>query len=139
MGDNIERRDTSQQLRRGTMARTSDKTSARNRARQALADKQRKRRERDERMELAATRYFAAADAIDKARRDAGEAIQALVSEGEARAEIADMLGITTRDIKIALDALPTANQNNGAGADVSAPPVPDSDPDDVAEDHQVA
>ena len=88
------------------MARTSDRTSARNRARQALAAKQKARRERDERMEAAATRYFAAADAIDSARRDAGQAIEALIAEGEPRAEIAELLGITTRDIKAALDAL---------------------------------
>lgn len=71
------------------MAKTSDKTSARNRARQALAEKQRKRRERDERIEAAATRYFTAADAIEKARLDAGKALKALVDEGEPRAEIA--------------------------------------------------
>lgn len=89
------------------MARTNDRVSARNRAREALAEKQRKRRERDERMEAAATKYFAAADAMERARRDAGEAIQALVDEGEARGEIADLLGISTREIKTALDSVP--------------------------------
>lgn len=88
------------------MAKTTDKTSARNRARQALADKQQKRRERDERMEAAATKYFTAADAIERAQREAGEAIQALVEEGEPRGEIADLLGITTREIKQSLDAI---------------------------------
>lgn len=94
------------------MARTSDRTSARNRARQALAEKQKARRERDERMEAAATRYFAAADAIESARRDAGQAIQALIAEGEPRAEIAELLGSTTRDIKAALDALTDDDQD---------------------------
>ncbi|MEH6624599.1 MAG: hypothetical protein V7738_17750 [Dietzia maris] len=112
------------------MARTSDRTSARNRARQALAEKQKARRERDERMEAAATRYFAAADAIESARRDAGQAIQALIAEGEPRAEIAELLGITTRDIKTALDALTDDDQDDGnsddghdepQGSDVSA------------------
>ncbi|MCT1434309.1 hypothetical protein [Dietzia maris] len=111
------------------MARTSDRTSARNRARQALAEKQRARRERDERMEAAATRYFAAADAIESARRDAGQAIQALIDEGEPRAEIAELLGITTRDIKAALDALTDDDQDDDSdtghdepqGSDVSA------------------
>ena len=112
------------------MARTSDRTSARNRARQALAEKQKARRERDERMEVAATRYFAAADAIESARRDAGQAIQALIAEGEPRAEIAELLGITTRDIKTALDALTDDDQDDGnsddghdepQGSDVSA------------------
>lgn len=112
------------------MARTSDRTSARNRARQALAEKQKARRERDERMEAAATRYFAAADAIESARRDAGQAIQALIAEGEPRAEIAELLGITTRDIKTALDALTDDDQDDDdsdtghdepQGADVSA------------------
>lgn len=112
------------------MARTSDRTSARNRARQALAEKQKARRERDERMEAAATRYFAAADAIESARRDAGQAIQALIAEGEPRAEIAGLLGITTRDIKTALDALTDDDQDDGnsddghdepQGSDVSA------------------
>ena len=111
------------------MARTSDRTSARNRARQALAEKQKARRERDERMEAAATRYFAAADAIESARRDAGQAIQALIAEGEPRAEIAELLGITTRDIKAALDALTDDDQDDDSdtgnaesqGADVSA------------------
>lgn len=95
------------------MARTSDRTSARNRARQALAAKQKARRERDERIEAAATRYFAAADAIEKAQRDAGEAIKALVDEGEPRGEIAELLGVTTRDIKAALDALTDDDQND--------------------------
>ncbi|MEH6624629.1 MAG: hypothetical protein V7738_17900 [Dietzia maris] len=95
------------------MARTSDRTSARNRARQALAEKQRARRERDERMEAAATRYFAAADTIERARRDAGHAIQDLISEGEPRAEIADLLGISARDIKAALDALTDDDQDD--------------------------
>ena len=95
------------------MARTSDRTSARNRARQALAEKQRARRERDERMEAAATRYFAAADTIERARRDAGHAIQELISEGEPRAEIADLLGISARDIKAALDALTDDDQDD--------------------------
>ncbi|CAN5455070.1 hypothetical protein BH09ACT9_BH09ACT9_08590 [soil metagenome] len=111
------------------MARTSDRTSARNRARQALAEKQKARRERDERMEAAATRYFAAADAIESARRDAGQAIQALIAEGEPRAEIAELLGITTRDIKAALDALTDDDQDDNSdaghdepqGSDVSA------------------
>ena len=112
------------------MARTSDRTSARNRARQALAEKQKARRERDERMEAAATRYFAAADAIESARRDAGQAIQALIAEGEPRAEIAELLGITTRDIKAALDALTDDDQDDDdndtghdetQGVDVSA------------------
>lgn len=93
------------------MAKTSDKTSARNRARQALAAKQRERRERDERMEAAATRYFTAADAIEKAQLDAGAAIKALVDEGEPRTEIADLLGITTRDIKQTLNALDDQGQ----------------------------
>lgn len=88
------------------MATNADMLSARKRARQALADKQRKRRERDERMEAAATRFFTASDSLAKARRDAGEAIKALVDEGEARGEIADLLGITARDIRTALDAL---------------------------------
>lgn len=96
------------------MARTSDRTSARNRARQALAAKQKARRERDERMEAAATRYFAAADAIASARRDAGQAIEALIAEGEPRAEIAELLGITTRDIKAALDALTDDDSDTG-------------------------
>lgn len=96
---------------RTTMAKTSDKTSARNRARQALAAKQRERRERDERMEAAATRYFTAADAIEKAQLDAGAAIKALVDEGEPRTEIADLLGITTRDIKQTLNALDDQGQ----------------------------
>lgn len=101
------------------MAKTSERTSARNRARQALAEKQKARRERDERMEAAATRYFAAADAIDNARREAGQAIKALVDEGEPRNEIADLLGITTRDIKTALDA--SNDQEHGNEGDVSA------------------
>lgn len=112
------------------MARTPDRTSARNRARQALAERQKARRERDERMEAAATRYFAAADAIERARRDAGQAIQDLVAEGEPRAEIAELLGVTTRDIKIALDALTDDDQDDDdsdtghdepLGGDVSA------------------
>ncbi|AEF42703.1 hypothetical protein [Hoyosella subflava] len=122
------------------MAKTSDKTSARNRARQALAEKQRKRRERDERIEAAATRYFAAADAIEKARLDAGEAIKALVDEGEPRAEIAELLGITTRDIKLSLDTL--TNEDTGEAQeqseDVSAEPD-DSAHDDTTEDRHVA
>lgn len=104
------------------MARTSDRTSARNRARQALAEKQKARRERDERMEAAATRYFAAADAIEKAQRDAGEAIKALVDEGEARAEIADLLGISTRDIKTALDTLNNSDDDQTSDDGASAP-----------------
>lgn len=104
------------------MAKTSDKISARNRARQALADKQQKRRERDERMEAAATKYFTAADAIERAQREAGEAIQSLVEEGEPRGEIADLLGITTREIKQSLDAI---NDDTAGGqekdGDVSA------------------
>ncbi|MGI9588506.1 MAG: hypothetical protein ACR2MR_09940 [Dietzia maris] len=88
------------------MGRTADRTRARARAREALAERQRKRREREERMEAAATKYFAAADAIEAARRDAAEAIQALVSDGESRSDIADLLGVTTRDIKSALDVL---------------------------------
>lgn len=100
-----------------TVAKTSDKTSARNRARQALAEKQRKRRERDERIEAAATRYFTAADAIAKARLDAGEAIKALIDEGEPRGEIAELLGISTRDIKTALDTLGDDQQEQVASA----------------------
>lgn len=88
------------------MATNADMLSAKKRARQALADKQRKRRERDERMEAAATRFFTASDSLVKAQRDAGEAIKALVDEGEARSEIADLLGITARDIRAALDTL---------------------------------
>ena len=103
------------------MARTSDRTSARNRARQALAEKQKQRRERDERMEAAATRYFAAADALEKAQREAGEAIKALFNEGEARAEIADLLGISTRDIKTALDTLNNSDFQE-SDDDASAP-----------------
>lgn len=120
------------------MATTSDKTSARNRARQALADKQRERRQRDERMETAATRYFTAADAIEKAQRDAGEAIKALIDEGETRGEIAALLGVTTRDLKQTLNALDDKGQGNenqpssedhADGAVVSAPAT-DADTD---------
>lgn len=120
------------------MAKTSDKTSARNRARQALAEKQRKRRERDERIEAAATRYFTAADAIAKARLDAGEALKALVDEGEPRAEIAELLGITTRDIKTALDALGDDRPDADAGEVASASPQ-ESVHEDADEDRNVA
>ncbi|MDV3357189.1 hypothetical protein [Dietzia sp. IN118] len=122
------------------MAKTSDRTSARTRARQALAEKQRKRRERDERIEAAATRYFAAADAIERAQREAGEAIKALVDEGEPRGEIAELLGIANRDIKAALDTL--SNDDTGEGKkpseDVSAE-SDDSAHDDTDEDRHVA
>lgn len=104
------------------MATTSDKTSARNRARQALAEKQKQRRERDGRMEAAATQYFAAADAIEKAQRDAGDAIKSLVDEGETRNEIAKLLGTTTREIKTALDFLTDENTAPGTNEVVSAP-----------------
>ncbi|MCT1641046.1 hypothetical protein [Dietzia cinnamea] len=100
------------------MAKTSDRTSARTRARQALAEKQRKRRERDERIEAAATRYFAAADAIERAQREAGEAIKALVDEGEPRGEIAELLGIAARDIKNALDSLSDNDTDRSEGSD---------------------
>lgn len=125
------------------MAKTSDRTSARTRARQALAEKQRKRRERDERIEAAATRYFAAADAIERAQREAGEAIKALVDEGEPRGEIAELLGIANRDIKAALDTL--SNDDTGdtgegkkPSEDVSAE-SDDSAHDDTDEDRHVA
>lgn len=113
------------------MAKTSDRTSARTRARQALAEKQRKRRERDERMEAAATRYFTAADAIEKARLDAGEAIKALVNEGEARAEIAGLLGISTRDIKTALDTLGDEQQEQVTSAQDTHDEAPADDTGD--------
>lgn len=103
------------------MAATADRTSARNRARQALADKQKARRARDERMEAAATKYFAAADALEKAQRDAGEAIKALVDEGEPRAEISDLLGISARDIKLALASVSATEDEKGPGGVVSA------------------
>lgn len=103
------------------MGATTDRTSARNRARQALADKQKARRARDERMESAATKYFAAADALEKAQRDAGEAIKALVDEGEPRAEISDLLGISARDIKLALASVSDTEDENGSGGVVSA------------------
>lgn len=118
-----------------TVAKTSDKTSARNRARQALAEKQRKRRERDERIEAAATRYFTAADAIAKARLDAGEAIKALIDEGEPRGEIAELLGISTRDIKTTLDTLGDDQQEQVA----SAQDTHDEAPTDNTGDRNVA
>ncbi|MCT1884481.1 hypothetical protein [Dietzia cinnamea] len=128
------------------MAKTSDRTSARTRARQALAEKQRKRRERDERIEAAATRYFAAADAIERAQREAGEAIKALVDEGEPRGEIAELLGIANRDIKAALDTL--SNDDTGDTGDTGEGKKPsedvsaesdDSAHDDTDEDRHVA
>lgn len=125
------------------MAKTSDRTSARARARQALAEKQRKRRERDERIEAAATRFFAASDAIERAQRDAGEAIKALVDEGEPRGEITELLGIAARDIKTALDAL--SNDDTGDTGEVKEPSEDvsaESDGtahDDTAEDRHVA
>lgn len=111
------------------MTKTADRTSARNRARQALADKQQKRRERDERMEAAATKYFAAADAIERAQREAGEALQALVDEGEPRGEIAELLGITTREIKQSLDAISgtAANDEERDGVVSASPEVAES------------
>lgn len=123
-----------------TVAKTSDKTSARNRARQALAEKQRKRRERDERIEAAATRYFAASDAIERAQREAGEAIKALVDEGEPRGEISELLGIAHRDIKAALDTLSDEDSAEAQkqSEDVSADPG-DTEQDSTGEDRHVA
>ncbi|MBB1018227.1 hypothetical protein ACIQCV_15610 [Dietzia maris] len=90
-------------------------------------------------MEAAATRYFAAADAIERARRDAGQAIQDLIAEGEPRAEIAELLGITTRDIKTALDALNDDSQDQDEGESVPADPQESAHQDTTDEDRDVA
>lgn len=90
-----------------SMASTTSRVAARSRAREALAARQAERRKRDERMEKSMTAYFAAQDALVKARADSGQAVSELIAEGESRASIAEMLGTTTREIKRALDDAP--------------------------------
>lgn len=103
------------------MASTSSRVAARTRARTVLADRQAERRKRDERMETAMTKYFAAQDALDLARTEASEAVAALLAEGESRASVAEMLDVTTREVKRALDDAPDTNtrpdENDTAGA----------------------
>lgn len=103
------------------MASTSSRVAARTRARTVLADRQAERRKRDERMEAAMTKYFEAQDALDRARTEAGEAVAALLAEGESRASVAEMLDVSTREVKRALDDAPETTtgteQNDTAGA----------------------
>lgn len=111
------------------MGATTDRSSARNRARHALADKQTARRARDVRMEAAATKYFAAADAVEKAHRDAGEAIRALVDEGEPRGVISELLGIRAREIKLAVASVSATAEESRSDGVVSARDEQTSEP----------
>ena len=65
-------------------------------------------------MEAAATQYFAAADRIEQAQREAGAAIQSLIDEGESRSEISALLGITAREIRAALATISSPESDDG-------------------------
>lgn len=100
------------------MASTTARVAARSRAREALAARQAERRKRDERMEAAMTQFFAAQDAIERARTEAGQAVAALIEEGETRSSIADMLGVAPREVKRALDDAPDSEGDGSEAAD---------------------
>lgn len=84
----------------------SKSQTARARAREAMATKLAEQREREQRVQDAAARFFAASDAIDTARLDAGRALRDLLDEGETRSGVAELLGVSSREIKQTLDAL---------------------------------
>lgn len=103
------------------MASTTSRVAARTRARNVLADRQAERRKRDERIEAAMTQYFTAQDALDRARTESGAAVAALLAEGESRTSVAEMLEVTTREVKRALDDAPGADTGPGDDDTASA------------------
>ncbi len=117
------------------MGTTANKQqSARERARAAKAELDRKRRDADRLIEKAATEFYTASDAADAARAHLAEAenaqaaaVAALANLGQNINEIAELCGLDAAGVKALKKRHQTASQ---ASPDAEQPPLPDATDD---------
>lgn len=109
----------------------SKSQTARARARQAMSDQLEKARKREAQL----VTVFSAIDARETAEVKLGEALIELKDLGVAQADLAEMTGLSTREVSAAVrsakNALDDDGESNGGDTDSSADSTQEPDTDD--------